>query len=222
VSKPLAKIAPEVSQNQQDDFFSLKWLVLCSTYSIVFETLWRMEHGAGLRPEVARILGEPSPQLDQASWLAAILADQRDLEEFAPRNLVEEDWAIRTRIEIARDLASVSEPGMLARLIRANAPRTVRKIANQSKWLRGTVLWLFLIERPEQFLAITASPRFPSSSDKQISFLARGVGAVLARYQPSTGARYLAKFELCEQCGERPAVMKLFREGREYSWCGTC
>ena len=78
------------------------------------------------------------------------------------------------------------------------------------------------MEHPEQFLKIKMSPRFPKSSDKQVDFLARAIGAAMAGYKPSTGARYLAKVDLCEQCGERKADIELEREGKIYLWCGVC
>jgi hypothetical protein len=211
-----------VIHNKEDNLFSGERLVLEWAYRTVYEALWRMEHGTGFRPEVARMLNECSPQLNEERWLAELRAEQRDLEEFIPKNLPEEDWAIRRRAEIARELKALSEPELFARLMRANTPRTVRKLVTQSIWLRSSRLGVFLREQPERFIAIKADRRFPKSSDKRIDFLARSIGAALARYRPSTGRRYLARIEKCDQCGELPAVINLIRDRKVYSWCGAC
>lgn len=216
------KIVPQAPQNQRDDFIPGKQLLLRWAYRSVYETLWRMRYGGGLRQEVARVIGEISPQLNEEEFVTKLRAAQRELERFTPENLVDADWAARTRCEITQDLNSLAEPKLFASLMHANAPRTVRKLAKQSKRLFASRLGFFLKEQPERFLAIKASALFPTSAEKQIDFLARSIGAVLAGYRPSTGRRYLAKFDLCEQCGERPAVVELFRGEKGYSWCGAC
>jgi hypothetical protein len=117
-----------------------------------------------------------------------------------------------------------AEPEIFLRLMHAKAPRTVRKLVNQSRWLHGSRLGIVLQEQPERFLAIKAHRRFPKTSpDRQIEYLARTIGAVMVGYRPSTGLSYLARqLKWCEQCGERPAVMELITDGRVYSWCGAC
>lgn len=223
VPQTLAKIAPQTAQNQEDDSVSGQQLVLECAYQSVYGTLWGMKYGSGLRPEVARLLREASPQLNEERWLDDLRARERKLEMFSPQDLADEDWVAREHAEIARALESLPEPELFDRLMKSNAPRTVRKLVNQSKWLRGPRgLGLFLKKQPERFLSIKMSARFPRSPDKQIEFLARSIGAVLAGYEPSTGVRYLARLGMCEQCGERPAVTKLTRAGETCSWCGAC
>lgn len=111
-----------------------------------------------------------------------------------------------------------AEPETFARLIRATAPRTVRKIVNQS-CLRGSRLGISLRGMAQHFLEIKASKRFPKSPEKQVEFIARGFGALIAGYKPSTGDRYLAVMvRRCQQCGERPVSLDF----RGRSWCGDC
>jgi hypothetical protein len=223
VHDSLAKIASQITPNQQDDSVSGQQLVLEWAYQSVYGTLWGMRYGSGLRPEAARLLREASPQLNEEHWIEEMRARERELETFIPQDLTDEDWLIREPREISRALESLPEPDLFDRLMKSNAPRTVRKLVNQSKWLRGPRgLGLFLKEQPERFLSIRKSSRFPRSTDKQIDFLARSIGAVLARYEPSTGVRYLARLGMCEHCGERPAVMALTRGGETRSWCGAC
>ncbi len=135
-----------------------------------------------------------------------------ELEKFTPRNQTEEDWLARRNAEISRDLLSAPEVGMLTRLICANATRTVRKLANESRFCQRGPLGFFLREHPEHFLAIKASPRFPKAPEKQIKFLARTIGAKIAGYEAQTGYKYLgALIERCELCNEKPAVIQLIR-----------
>lgn len=102
--KNLAKSAMELNENKEPAPVSGRHLVLEWAYQSVYGTLWGMNHGGGLRPEVARELNETSPQLDTNCWLTDLESQRRELEKFAPQNLPEEDWAIRKKIEIAREL----------------------------------------------------------------------------------------------------------------------
>jgi len=212
-------------QNTPDRDISGRELLLLWHYRGVYETFWELQYGIGLRAEIARELRVPSPQLDKEEWSYFFHAIQRELEEFVPQDLVHEDWANRAKAEVSLELAGLPEPEVFDRLMRANAARTVRKIVGQSKSLKGSCLGAFLCERAELFLEIKANPAFPRSGDRRIDFLARSIAAVMARYKPSTGRRYLAKRELremCEQCGERRAVMDLYTGGKRYAWCGAC
>ena len=185
-----AKISRQRPENRRDDLISRRQVILEWAYQTVHGTLWRMQKGHRIPPEVARM----AAKLD--SNYAGILAQE----------------------------SNRAEPEIFARLMRAKAPRTVRRLVNQSEWLRGSRLGVALQEQPERFLVIKANRRFPkTSAEKQIEFLARTLGAVMAGYRPSTGLRYLAQqLKWCEECGERPAVMELIRDGRAYSWCGAC
>ena len=64
-----------------------------------------MKYGAGLRPEVARLLGEPSPQLKEEQWTASIRAGQNDLEKNSGHKL----WLMRIglRSKNAENLAEI-------------------------------------------------------------------------------------------------------------------
>lgn len=117
----------------------------------------------------------------------------------------------------------LAEPETFDRMMRATAPRTVRRLVKQSQWLRGSRLGVLLWEQPERFLEIKAHPRFPkTSAEKQIDFLARTTSALIAGYQPNTSLKYLATMQRCEHCGERFAVIELIRDNRVYQWCGEC
>ena len=195
-------------------------MVLLWRYRWIYEILWEFRYGGGFRGEVQRLLDEASKHqgVDDGDVLV--------LENFVPTNLVEEDWAMRTRTEIAlMRMTRSAEPILFDRLMRAKSPRTVRKIVTQSKCLAQSELGEFLRQRPERFIAIKTNSRFPQSTDRRINFLAQSVAAVIFGYRPSTGRRYLAKpelRELCEQCGERRAVMDLISPTGKYAWCGAC
>jgi hypothetical protein len=215
--KILAKTEAEVGQNQRDDFFPAgQQLVLLWRYQQVYGTLWRMaEIGDGLLPEVAKILAEDKsvdpPLVSQG--LAQNIDDSvfLDYQARLPRAPME------------------AEPELFAQLLRAKHTRTIRTLVKRSCWLRGSHLGLFLWQQPDRFLKIKSSPRFPKSSHKQIEFLARRIGALLAGYEPSTGDRYIpGLINWCICCGERPAALGLIREGETDTswsgrpWCGAC
>ncbi len=211
VAQILAKIVLQEPQNQQDDRISGQQLVLSWAYKAVYDALWRMEHGAGLTWEVQQMIEPGSPQLGAASRTAELVSQQRELGKFMPKDLAGQDWAARQSIEIERDLCAIPESGMFARLIHAGATRTVRLLANQSRFCTSGPLGLFLRDYPEQFLAIKISPRFPKDTDKQIEFLARGIAAVVAGYMPRTGNKYLFPLiQRCEHC-TKPAAIQLNR-----------
>ena len=194
-------------------------------YRGVYERFWELQYGVGLRAEIARDLDVPSPQLNKEEWIYYLHASQRELEEFVPQDSVNQDWANRAKAGFSLELAGLPEPVVFDRLMKANAARTIRKIVGQSKSLKASRLGAFLCEHAESFLKIKANPAFPRSVDRRIDFLARSIAAVMVRYRPSTGRRYLAKRELremCEQCGERRAVMDLDTGGKIYAWCGAC
>jgi hypothetical protein len=113
--------------------------------------------------------------------------------------------------------------------MRANHPRTVRKLVNRSQWLRGSRVGRLLSEQADKFIEIKASTRFPRSPGKQIEFLSRCLGAMLAGYEPSTGDRYAPELvQLCAFCHERPAAIDLVQTDqsdpvlRVRPWCGHC
>jgi hypothetical protein len=171
-----------------------------------------MNYGAG-RPDLTGLLQEPSPR-GEDRWLSHLDPDEQ-LRKFIPQNLAAEDWLVRKRVERARELDSVPEPEIFCQLINTNSTRTVRKLVNQSRWLRGSpILRSFLLEVPERFLSIKASPRFPQSLDGQIEFLTRGIAAVVAGYKPSTGHKYLRTLiHRCEEC-QKPAIAELDRDSK--------
>ena len=162
VFNPFAKIAPQQPQNQQDDLVSGKQFVLRWAYQTVHETLWRMEYGAGLMQKVAWLLDGSPPQLEAANWEAHLRADLIELEKTIPRNLAQEDWVARRKAEISRETRSLPEVGMLARLIRANATRTVRKLANESRFCQRGPLGYFLSEYPGDCLPVRKSQLAPA------------------------------------------------------------
>jgi hypothetical protein len=191
-------------------------------YRGVYDTLYELQYGSGLRSEIARLVGLPSPEQNEEKWIASVRARQFELDEFVPANLPEEDWAWRAKQDLRWELAGRAKPILFDRLVRANAVRTIRKIATQATLLKGSLLGYFLREHPELLLRIKASQGFPRSLDRRIDFLARSIAAVLAGYRPSTGRRYLGRRELCEQCGVRRAVMDLVIGTNSYAWCGAC
>jgi hypothetical protein len=90
------------------------------------------------------------------------------------RMVVDEDCEYARAVVEERKQA---EPEIFIRLMRAKAPRTVRKLVDQSQRLRGSRLGFVLQGQPERFLTIKADRRFPKTSpDKQIEFLARTIG----------------------------------------------
>lgn len=205
----------ELTETKDAVLISGRQLYLQSVYQSVYGTLWGMHYGGGLRPEVATALGATSPQLDQTRWLSEMICRQKALNEFLPQNLPDEDWLTRQRRENARELEQLPETELFVRLVNACGTRTVRRIANQSRWIGGnTLLWRVLWERPEYFLRCKANSRFPRSPDKQIDFLARGIGGLIAGYKPNTALKYLAALvTFCQHCGTKPAVIELRHSG---------
>jgi hypothetical protein len=200
-----AKIGSEAPSNQCDRFFpTARHFALLWAYQTVRGVLWRMLHGEEWPQEYMRLLAD------------ATLADDTQ-ESAAPQthkpigDSLFEDYQAHITLP--------AEPELFASLLRAKHPRTVRTIVNRSRWLRGSRLGLFLWESPERFLAIKRDPRYPKSLDNQMEFLSRTLGARLAGYEPSTGARYLSGLiHFCVRCKKRPSEVLL--NGRY--WCGTC
>jgi hypothetical protein len=170
-----------------------------------------MVHGGGLvsRSELQRVLDEMMNE-DSPSTVGSFLSTPHGGDEI---DLVRADYLQRQTIDSLRIGAASPEEEMFAQLVRATAARTIRKIVNSSRWLRGSRLGLLLWERPKSFLATKEILRFPKSRDKQIEFLARSMGALLAGYRPNTGYKYLATLvQRCEYCGEKPAIIDLSRQ----------
>jgi hypothetical protein len=214
--REVAKIASEVPSNQYIDFFSAKELILLWRYHTIHGTLCGMMNGGGVAslPEVHRILTEVANE---------DFADGDDLPVFSPEqgvetDAVQTDYEQRRKTEDIRLNSTLPESEILAQLMRAKAERTVRELVNKSQWLRGSTLGIFLREQPGRFLAIKASPRFPKSLENQIEFLARSIAAVFARYEPTTGYKYLASLvERCQACDQKPAKLQLVRYIEERS-----
>jgi hypothetical protein len=203
----------ELTQNKQTDSPLGRHLVLEWAYQSVYGTLWRMNYGAGGRPNLTGLLREQSPPSNDDRWLSH-LDPVEQIEKFVPQNLVEEDWLARKRAERDREMASVPEPEIFGQLVNAHSARTLHRLASKSRWLLGSpVLKTFLREVAEDFLSIKANPRFPQSADKQIDFVARGIAAVVAGYKPNTGHKYaMSLIERCEACHDKPAIIQLNRD----------
>jgi hypothetical protein len=214
-----------MAQNKADRDISSREVGLLFCYRSIYEQLYELQYGIGLRSEIARSVEVASPQLNDEEWIASVRAWPSELEEFVPKDVVDEDWANRAKACFNLELAGFPEPVVFERLMRANAARTVRKIVGQSVSLKESRFGNFLLEQPNLFLRIKASQGFPRSIDRRIDFLARSIAAVVSRYRPSTGRRYLAKpglREICEHCGVRRAVMDLDTGEESYAWCGAC
>lgn len=168
-------------------------------------------------PEVQRILTELANEDFADGGEIPVFPSEQAVEI----DVVQADYEQRRKTEDIRLNSVLPENEILAQLLRAKAERTIRKLVNKSHWLRGSILGVFLREQPGCFLEIKASPRFPKSRELQIEFLARSIAAVLTRYEPSTGYKYLASLvKRCRACGQKTAMLRLVRN-TERSWRGS-
>lgn len=138
-------------------------------------------------------------------------AELEDLRRLVPKDIVEEDWLARQRIEIERELRPKlpqSEPDLWRAIVAARTGDEVRAACRRSKrWLNprweGKVYVQDLYEHAEKFIQARHDAYYPkreSGDEKRVIFFARVMAGITLGISPHTSADRLRKIKHGKKC----------------------
>lgn len=138
-------------------------------------------------------------------------AELEELRQLVPKEITEEDWLARRRIDLERELhpkVPLAEPDIWRALVAARTSDEIRMACRQSKrWLNprweGKVYLQDLYDHAEKFIKAKKDVYYPkreSGDEKRVIFFARVMAGIGLEVSPHTSVDRLRKIKHGKKC----------------------